>query len=160
MSSLAELHTNLRDKALFAEFSDREFEEFLALVDHASYAGGEIMLRQDERGDCMYIMVRGRAKVVHHREGHNIELAILRSGDFFGEIALIDEGARSADVIALEPCVLLKVTAAAVSALAGIYPTAAFKLLIAIGRIMVDRLRLSNHRYIDSLLFPIAGKDS
>ena len=42
------------------------------------------------------------------------------------------------------------------SALAGVYPNAAFKFLVAIGRILVDRLRQSNQRYIDSLLFPIA----
>ena len=40
-----------------------------------------------------------------------------------------------------------------------IVPTAAFKFLIAIGRLMVDRLRKSNQRYIDSMLFPLAGKD-
>jgi len=40
-----------------------------------------------------------------------------------------------------------------------VYPTAAFKFLIAIGRIMVSRLRTSNQRYIDSLLFPVEGKD-
>ena len=45
------------------------------------------------------------------------------------------------------------------TAVAGVYPTAAFKFLIAIGRIMVSRLRRSNQRYVDSLLFPLAGKD-
>ena len=43
--------------------------------------------------------------------------------------------------------------------IAGVFPTAAFKFLIAIGRLMVDRLRKSNQRYIDSMLFPLAGKD-
>ena len=82
-----------------------------------------------------------------------------KSGDFFGEIALVDFGPRSADVVAQGNGVLLKITQAAVSALAGVYPTAAFKFLIAIGRILVARLRASNQRYIDSLLFPVEGKD-
>ena len=92
-------------------------------------------------------------------DGHYIELATLKPGDFFGEIALVDEGPRSADVQALEECTLLKITQAVISAVAGVYPTAAFKFLIAIGRIMVSRLRRSTQRYVDSLLFPVAGKD-
>jgi CRP/FNR family cyclic AMP-dependent transcriptional regulator len=159
MSSLAEIRATLRDKVLFAEFKDEEMDAFLALLEEEQYGPGELLVRQDDWGNCMYIMVRGRAKVVHHREGHNIELAVLKAGDFFGELALVDEGARSADVIAMEECMLLKITQAAIAALAGVYPMAAFKFLIAIGRIMVDRLRHSTYRYVDSLLFPIPGKE-
>ena len=158
MSIQAEIRDNLREKTLFAEFNPQELGQFVGLVDHERFAPGDLIVRQDDPGDCMYLLVRGRAKVVHHREGHNIELAALRAGDFFGELALVDEGPRSADVIALEECVLIKINQAAISALAGVYPGAAFKLLIAIGRVMVNRLRESNQRYIDSLLFPIVGK--
>lgn len=159
MSHTDEMRAKLRDKVLFAEFTDVEMDEFLDLLDPEEYASGATVVKQDESGDCMYIVVRGRAKVVHHKEGHHIDLATLESGDFFGEIALVDRGPRSADVIATEECTLLKVTQAAIAALAGVYPTAAFKFLIALGRIMVERLRQSNQRYVDSLLFPIAGKD-
>lgn len=159
MSTPAETQATLRSMVLFKEFSDEEIEVFVSLLDPEGFKDDELIVRQDEPGDCMYILVKGRAKVVHHREGHNIDLAVLKAGDFFGEISLVDEGPRSADVIALEECMLLKITHAALSALAGVYPMAAFKLLIAIGRIMVDRLRKSNQRYIDSLLFPVEGKD-
>lgn len=159
MSTIAELRDKLRDKVLFAEFTDAEMDEFFALLDRVEFKTDDVIVKQDESGDCMYIVVSGRAKVVHHREGHNIELAGLKAGDFFGELALVDSGPRSADVIATEPCVLLRITQPAISALAGVYPTAAFKLLIALGRILVERLRRSNQRYVDSLLFPIAGKD-
>jgi hypothetical protein len=53
---------------------------------------------------------------------------------------------------------LLKISQAVIAAVAGVYPTAAFKLLIAIGRIMVERLRLANQRYVDSLLFRSRGR--
>ncbi len=159
MSTNAEIRDQLRDKSLFKEFSDAEMEEFIELLDQREAPAGDIIVRQDELGECMYIVVSGRARVVHHNEGKFVELAMLRAGDFFGELSLVDRGPRSADVQALDHCVLLRIDLGAVSALAGVYPNAAFKFLVAIGRILVDRLRMSNQRYIDSLLFPLASKE-
>ncbi len=159
MITTDEIRENLRDKVLFAEFSNEEMDAFFALLDPEEFSKGDLIVRQDDAGDCMYILVSGHAKVLHHKEGHNIDLAILTPGSFFGEISLVDSGPRSADVIATEHCILMKITQAALAALAGVYPSAAFKFLIAIGRLMVERLRQSNQRYVDSLLFPIAGKD-
>ena len=155
----AELAAKLRDKVLFREFTQQELDEFLDLLDPVMARAGDTVVRQDDLGDCMYIVVTGKCRVMHHKNGRDIDLAILNEGDFFGELALVDEGPRSADVIALEDVALLKITQAVVAAVAGVYPTAAFKLLIAIGRIMVERLRLANQRYVDSLLFPLQGKD-
>jgi len=155
----AELAARLRDKVLFREFTQQELDEFLDLLDPVMAKAGDTVVRQDDLGDCMYIVVTGKCRVRHHKNGRDIDLAILNEGDFFGELALVDEGPRSADVIALEDVALLKITQAVVAAVAGVYPTAAFKLLIAIGRIMVERLRLANQRYVDSLLFPLQGKD-
>jgi CRP-like cAMP-binding protein len=155
----AELAEKLRDKVLFREFTPQELDEFLDLLDPVMAKAGDTVVRQEDRGDCMYILVSGKCRVVHHKNGRDIDLAILNEGDFFGELALVDEGPRSADVIALEDVALLKITQAVVAAVAGVFPTAAFKLLIAIGRIMVERLRLANQRYVDSLLFPIQGKE-
>jgi CRP/FNR family transcriptional regulator, cyclic AMP receptor protein len=155
----AELAAKLRDKTLFREFTQQELDELLDLLDPVMAKAGDIVVHQDDRGDCMYIVVTGKCRVVHHKNGMDIDLAILNEGDFFGELALVDEGPRSADVIALEDVALLKITQAVVAAVAGVFPTAAFKLLIAIGRIMVERLRQANQRYVDSLLFPIQGKE-
>jgi CRP-like cAMP-binding protein len=155
----AELAEKLRDKFLFREFTPQELDEFLDLLDPVMARAGETVVQQDERGDCMYIVVSGKCRVVHHKNGRDIDLAVLSTGDFFGELALVDEGPRSADVIALEDVALLKITQAVVAAVAGVFPTAAFKLLIGIGRIMVERLRLANQRYVDSLLFPLQGKE-
>ncbi len=152
MSQFPEIRDALRHATLFQEFTDVELDEFLALLDPKKVEKGECVVRQDDVGDSMFLLVKGSARVVHHREGHNVELAQLKAGDFFGELALVDHGPRSADVEATESCTLLQISQASISALAGVYPSAAFKFLIAIGRILVDRLRQSNRRYIDSLL--------
>lgn len=159
MSNISDIRSKLKDNALFAEFTPTELGELLDLLDHVNVKDGDIVVKQDEPGDCMYLVVDGEVRVVHHRGPRDILLATLRTGDFFGEIALVDSGPRSADVIAQGNGLLLKITQASIAALAGVYPTAAFKFLISIGRILVARLRASNQRYIDSLLFPVEGKD-
>ena len=97
MSATSEIRDQLRDKTLFKEFTDQEMDEFIELLDRRETASGELIVRQDELGECMFIVVKGRARVVHHTEGHHVELATLRDGDFFGELSLVDRGPRSAD---------------------------------------------------------------
>ena len=158
-TSSSEIREKLKGKSIFLEFTDEELDEFLELLDAVEVKKGEVIVKQDDPGDCMFILVDGAARVLHHREGRDIDLAALQPGDFFGELALVDAGVRSADVVAAADCTLLRITQAAISAAAGVYPTAAFKFLIAIGRILVGRLRQTNQRYVDTLLFPTQGKD-
>lgn len=142
----------LQGLPLFAEFTDAEMEGALDLIDKVQFAPGEAIVKQDEKGDCMFVLVEGSARVVHRRDGKEFELAVLKVGDFFGELALVDSGPRSADVEALTTCTLFRIEHGALRAIAGVYPAAAFKLLIAVGRAMVLRMRQGNQRYIDSLM--------
>ncbi len=144
---------------LFSEFTPDELDGLLDLVEIVTAPAGDCIVKQDQRGDCMYVLTEGTAKVIHRRDGKEFELATLQPGDFFGEIALVDEGPRSADVEAISTCKLLRIEHAALRALAGVYPGAAFKLLIAVGRVMVARMRRSNLKYIDSLFASSGGKD-
>jgi len=64
----------------------------------------------------------------------------------------VDSGPRSADVESITPCSLFRIEHGALRAIAGVYPGAAFKLLLAVGRAMVERMRRGNQKYIDSLL--------
>jgi CRP-like cAMP-binding protein len=159
MSNVIECREKLKSASLFAEFTPEEFDQLFELFDEIRVSRGEIIVRQDDTGDCMFILVDGSARVVHRERDRDFVLAAMVPGDFFGELALVDAGARSADVEATSDCVLWKITQAMIAAAAGVYPTAAFKLLIGIGRVLVGRLRKSNQRYVDSLLFPNAGKD-
>jgi CRP-like cAMP-binding protein len=146
----------LQGLPLFSEFTEQEIEGAVDLIDKVQFQPGECIVKQDEHGDCMYVLVEGNARVVHRRGGKEFELAVLKTGDFFGELALVDSGPRSADVETLTTCTLLRIEHGALRAIAGVYPGAAFKLLIAVGRAMVIRMRRGNQIYIDSLM---AGAD-
>ncbi len=158
MISIDEIRLKLSEKPLFAEFDQAELECLVSLMDVELFESGALVVRQDAPGECMYLVYEGEARVVHHREEHSVDLARLRSGDFFGEVALVDHGLRSADVVAVERCTMLKINQGTLSALAGVYPSGAYKLLLALGRILVERLRQSNRRYVDSLFFHEVAK--
>ena len=62
------------------------------------YRPGEVIVRQGEVGDCMYVIQSGKVEVVREHEGKEIRLAELGEGDFFGEMALFEKDLRSATV--------------------------------------------------------------
>jgi CRP-like cAMP-binding protein len=159
MSNGDDISKRLQGMTLFAEFTNDEVKTFLELAEPLAVKAGETIVRQDEHGDCMFILLSGKATVIHRKDGKHFELATLGAGDFFGEIALVDEGPRSANVEAIEESTLVRIPQSVIRALAGVYPMAAFKLLVAVGRVLVSRLRKGNQKYIDSLLLASGGKD-
>lgn len=134
---------------LFAGFKREELEALVVLCEEENHQAGDRIFEQGSTGLCMYVILKGSVRVVHDSDGQSVELAVLKEGDFFGELSLIDDEPRSASVIALEDCQLLVVTRMVVGVLAGIKPGAAIQLLAAIGRSLVKRLRTGNQRYLD-----------
>ena len=69
---------------------------------------GQTLFEEDDRGDKLYVIVRGRVGVARRGAGGSeLHVGILEDGDFFGEIALLEEVRRTATVRALTPCLLL-----------------------------------------------------
>ncbi len=67
-----------------------------------SYQKGEIIVQQGEKGNCMYVIQSGRAEVlIRGEDSEEIRFSVLSKGDFFGEMAIIEEEVRSATVRAM-----------------------------------------------------------
>ena len=66
-----------------------------------AYTDGQIIIHQGEMGDCMYVIQEGEVEVLQVTNGHEIHLAQLKAGDFFGEMAIFEREVRSATVRAL-----------------------------------------------------------
>lgn len=62
------------------------------------YRDGEVIIRQGDPGDCMYVIQEGKAEVLRETNGIEVQLAVLNEGDFFGEMAIFDHEVRSATV--------------------------------------------------------------
>ncbi len=137
---------------LFGGFKEEELDTLLSLSDCKVYQAGETIVTEGETGLCMYVILRGSVRVYSHAGDNEVELAQLHAGDFFGELALVDDGPRSATVVALEETHALRITRMVVGVLAGVQPSAAIHLLAAIGRSLVNRLRAGNQKYLDLIL--------
>lgn len=65
------------------------------------YHDGEVIVKQGDEGDCMYIIQSGQVEVLKEIDGRKVQLALRGEGDFFGEMALFEHEARMATVRAL-----------------------------------------------------------
>ena len=65
------------------------------------YHDGEVIVREGEAGDCMYVVQAGQVEVLQGKENGEVRLAVLNKGDFFGEMAIFEREVRSATVRAL-----------------------------------------------------------
>jgi CRP-like cAMP-binding protein len=74
------------------------------------YADQEVILRQGESGNCMYVVQGGRVEVLQDSlKGGEQHLAFLEAGDFFGEMAVFEKEVRSATVRAVGEARVLSV---------------------------------------------------
>lgn len=90
---------------LFSGLDKRQLLRLGQLTDEVDVADGRTLMRQGERGDELFVVIEGNLRV--ERDGDVI--AHRGAGEFLGEIALVDEGPRSATVIAEGPARLLVV---------------------------------------------------
>jgi CRP-like cAMP-binding protein len=94
----------LQQVPMFAGLDRRQLGEVEKILYHRSYDAGEVIFRQGDPGVGMYVIERGRVEILHAPTER--VLADLRDGDFFGEIALLNETPRSARATAIEPTTL------------------------------------------------------
>jgi CRP-like cAMP-binding protein len=84
----------------FSILSPRELKEVAAIVHRREYRSGEPVFYQGDPGLGMYIIQEGEVSItIAGKDGQQRELVILGEGDFFGELALLDESPRSANAV-------------------------------------------------------------
>ena len=86
----------------FARLQATQIAQVAALLKLQRVVKGETLMRAGDDGDCMYFLVSGQVEV----SGHGGTF-VLKAGDFFGEIALLERRPRTATVRALTRCQLL-----------------------------------------------------
>jgi CRP/FNR family cyclic AMP-dependent transcriptional regulator len=93
----------LRSVPLFASLDDDATRELRSLLMVSDFKPDTPLFRSGDKGDAMYLIETGRVLIsVKDTDGNEVTLAELAGGDFFGEMAILDGQARSADATVLE----------------------------------------------------------
>ncbi|MBN2656475.1 MAG: Crp/Fnr family transcriptional regulator [Spirochaetales bacterium] len=119
-----------------------------------TYNPGDIVFCEYEPGDSFYLIQSGKVKIVKIFGNIEKTLDILHPGEFFGEMALLEEAPRSATIIAVEPCKLLEFNKENFEILMKGNPQMAMKLL----RLFTKRLYDQKRRFMILTLEDIDAK--
>lgn len=125
------------------------------------YASGQVIIRNGTPADSLYFLMAGAVDITlggesgarppatphaspHSRPAPSVRLGTIEAGNAFGELALLGDRPRTADVVAAGPVTVLKLKATRFAKLATRHPDIHAKLLLAVGRLLADRLRRAN----------------
>jgi len=93
----------LRTIPLFIGMDDDERAAIAAIMDEQQYRGGEVIFRAEQTGGTLYIVQSGQVELsIVDDDEEKLVLEMLESGDFFGELSLLDGGSRSATATATQ----------------------------------------------------------
>jgi CRP-like cAMP-binding protein len=134
----AEEETLLAGVPLFEDLSQREMDTVQRLLHRRDYAAGEVIFQQGEPGLGMYIIAQGTVSIQSEPSGR--ELVSLTDGNFFGEIALLNEVIRTATARAGTDCTLLSLFQPDLLGLLDRSPKLGVKVLLSLARLVGLRL--------------------
>ncbi len=103
MANQKEIATLLERVPLFQGLNHKQLERLAMRVVEREYPEGRPIVEQNKGGEGFFLIVEGGAEVVRERvDGNKVVVNKLGANDFFGELALLDEGLRTASVITTE----------------------------------------------------------
>jgi len=144
----------LTQSPLFRNLDETERAQILIIGQRRSCKAGEILFREGDAGDGLYIVVKGSVRISKQSVTGEEALAVLEPPAFFGEMALIDFSARAADAIVNEDTELFFIPLQDLRSLIEVQHRIALKILYALCEVLAQRLRETNERYMN--VFTIA----
>jgi signal transduction histidine kinase len=139
------LESGLRQVPFLQPLTDDQIAQLIERGKLLSLPAGETLFRKGDAGQCMYVILNGQVNIyLDVNEGNVVVLSVLEPGDFFGEMALVDGGPRSAGALTLSRCELFVLERAAFLQLLTASPELLLRLFIG----MTERLRATDERYL------------
>ncbi|HJL14456.1 MAG TPA: cyclic nucleotide-binding domain-containing protein [Sandaracinaceae bacterium LLY-WYZ-13_1] len=121
---------------LFSELDMKELVKVANAFDHRDHRADEVVVHEGDVAETLFVIVSGTASVTRN----GTDIAILRAGDHFGEMALLSRRPRSATVRTLDPCSMLALERDRFYELMGADPVIAAKFLWRLAQTLSLRL--------------------
>ena len=140
-------------------FADAPVDELARITGAARkrvLSRGDHLFEAGEDAESMFIVITGRVAIAIANELDKREsmVALMETGDLFGEMGLLDGGPRSAMARAIEPCEVLEIPYDPVEELLERNP----KVLRGVVRMLADRLRVMDGALADSVFLDVTGR--
>ena len=130
---------------VFENLKTKELRQVAGIVHRRQYVSGEYVFFQNDPGLGMYVIEQGEVSVfLLTADGTKKELAVLKDGDFFGELSLLDESPRSATVIALTDANLVGFFRPDLFEIMEKTPGTGLKIVLKVAEMIGERLRNTN----------------
>jgi CRP/FNR family cyclic AMP-dependent transcriptional regulator len=145
----------LQNVPLFSQLSPADLQRVEEVARERTYPRNSVILFEDDPGDALYVVKQGQVKVVLIGEdGREVILSVLGEGQFFGEMALLDDEPRSAHVIAMEDSTLVVLRREEFQGILAQSPALALALL----RELTRRLRRADEKVGSLVLLDVNGR--
>ena len=144
---------SLRRIKMFADMDERLLASLLQYIEVLKLPTFAAVVRKGEHGDALFMVLEGELRARVLVDGKETTLSTMGVGECFGELALVDQGPRSADVVTNQETVLLKLSEAGLKKLFTEAPALAAPFLLALNRVIAQRVRHLTKRYEDSVHF-------
>jgi CRP/FNR family cyclic AMP-dependent transcriptional regulator len=145
----------LKNIPLFSVLADEELDAISRLAVTRNYPKNSVIINEGDHTDSLYVILSGKVKIfLTDDQQKEVIVAIQREGDYFGELALLDEAPRSASVMTMEPCSLLIVSRGAFERHLANDP----KLAISLMRGLAARLRATTENVKSLALLDVYGR--
>ncbi len=132
---------------IFSQLTNRELRKVSSIVHRREYAANEYVFSQGDPGLGMYVIEDGEVSIIYSDEASiEKELTLLKAGDFFGELSLLDESPRSASAIAKAPSRIIGFFRPDLIDLLNRSPKSGTKILFKLGEVIGTRLRITNEQ--------------
>lgn len=144
---------SLRRIKMLADVDEKLLASLLTYLEIFKVPPFGTVVNKGDHGDALFMVLEGEVRARVMIGGQETTLATMGVGECFGELAVVDHGPRSADVIANQPSVLIKVSEAALKKMFAEAPALAAPFMFALTRVIAQRVRVMTKRYEDSINF-------
>ena len=145
----------LSNVEFFTDFEGEALNDLVAAAERRSFNRGGVLFTEGDEGTELFVVSSGRIAIANRSiDGRESVMALMERGDLFGEMALFDGRARSAEARALEPSDVLAIPYEPLRAIYKAKP----ELLWNVVEMLAVRLRNTDEQLADSVFLDVTGR--